>query len=94
MSGAEIAVDRANQMYHDPPVEDTLPLVEQVTVSEPKATEPTLDPERPNTEPADEISRMTSELDALRKRVTSFKEVQQRFLRDREKILCHDRAER
>ncbi len=85
-SDAEIAVDRTNQMDHDSLAEDTLPLIEHVAVGEPKATEPTLDPQRLNIEPHDEISRMTSELDALRKRVTSFKEAQQRFLREREKF--------
>jgi hypothetical protein len=85
MSDAEIAVDRTNQMEHDPLVEDILSLIEHVAVSEPKANEPTLGPERQNIEPDDEITRMTLELDALRKRVTSFKEAQQRFLRDREK---------
>jgi hypothetical protein len=85
MLNAEIAVDRTNQMEHDPLVEDILSFIEHVAVGEPKATEPTLDPERQNIEPHDEISRMTLELDALRKRVTSFKEAQQRFLRDREK---------
>jgi hypothetical protein len=85
MSDAEIAVDRP--IEHDPLVEDILSLIDHVGVSEPKATEPTLDPERQNIEPDDDISRMTLELDTLRKRVTNFKKAQQRFLRERE-IYC------
>jgi hypothetical protein len=85
MLNAEIAVDRTNQMEHDPLVEDSLSFIEHVAVGEPKAAEPPLDPKRLNIEPHDEISRMTLELDALRKRVTGFKEAQQKFLLEREK---------
>jgi hypothetical protein len=80
--GAEIAVEKTTQTDQDLLVENTLSLIEHVADGEPKATGLAQ-----RLKVVDEISRMSSDLNTLRKRVASFKEAQQRFQREREEYL-------
>jgi hypothetical protein len=79
MVSAEIAVEKTTQIDQDLLVGKTLSLIEHVADGEPRATGLAQ-----RLKVVGEISRMSSDLDTLRKRVASFKEAQQRFLRERE----------
>ena len=76
---AEIAVEKTTQIDQDLLVGNTLSLIEHVADGEPRATGLAQ-----RLKVVGEISRMSSDLDTLRKRVARFKEAQQRFQRERE----------
>ena len=82
MLGDEIAVEKPIRIERDPLVEGILSLIEHVSQSDSKSNATTWEAERLKV--TDEISRMASDLDTLRRRVNDFKETQRRFHQERE----------
>jgi hypothetical protein len=82
MLGDEIVAEKTIQIERDSLVEDILSLIEHVSQDDSKANATTWQAERLKV--TDEISRMASDLDTLRRQVNDFKETQRKFHRERE----------
>jgi hypothetical protein len=82
MLSNEIAAEKIARTERDPLVEDILSLIEHVSHEASAANGTAWEAERLKI--TDDISRMASELNALRSRVNDFKETQQRLHRERE----------
>ena len=82
MLSNEIAAEKIARTERDPLVEDVLSLIEHVSHEAPKANGTAWEAERLKI--TDDISRMASELNALRSQVNDFKETQQRLHRERD----------
>lgn len=82
MLSDEILVEKTTRMEQNPLVDDILSLIEHVSHGATKAIRIAWEAERLKVN--DDIGRMASDLDTLRRQVNDFKETQQRFRRERE----------
>jgi hypothetical protein len=82
MLSDEILVEKTARMEQNPLVDDILSLIEHVSHGATKAIRIAWEAERLKVN--DDIGRMASDLDTLRRQVNDFKETQQRFRRERE----------